>query len=144
MRLWSRGEKGKQMPCINEKLNDAVRATSIPNPCCIPHYANGRCSTQLSFMQPLIYFLVNTLRKQSLELDGNWLCFIKLGKEEISLLGNLLHSWRRKKMSDWDKGGFATPTSLLPAGKTDMKGLRIVQLFIFFWWNLSNSWSEIK
>lgn len=87
-----------------------------------------------SFMQLLIYFLVNALRKQSLELDGNWLCFIKVGKEEISLLGNLLHSWRRKKMSNWDKGGFVTPTSLLPAGKIDMKGLRIGQSFIFFWW----------
>lgn len=98
-----------------------------------------------SFRQPLIYFHVNTLRKQSLELDGNCLCFVKVGKEaerEFTIRQPIAFL-KKKENVKLGQGGFVIPTSPLPAGKTEMKRQRIGQSFFFFLWT-PNSWSEIK
>lgn len=100
-----------------------------------------------SLRQPLIYFLVNTLRSQSLELDGNWLCFIKVGKEaerEFTIRQPLAFL-KKKENVKLGQGrichSYISFSSWENTGEMAKKWTIIILLFDE---NMSNSWSEIK
>lgn len=81
MLLWSRGKKVNKCPPSTKNWTVLLGQPLFLILAAIHIVLMEDVQLSWYFRQPLINFLVNTLRKQSLELDGNWLCFIKEGRE---------------------------------------------------------------